>query len=143
MKQHRWVTIYRCFDNGKLVCKGTKKEVAEFIKEPRIMGLGRFADGKPHFGRYVFEPVGRKRIYIELNESKEDTSKPDRDFDERFNIAYQHLLRDGVTCLADRDKAEVFIPLLKEKGLVCTSRKGKEVSGFRKVKYYDILEVVK
>lgn len=134
--------LYEVYDEGILVMTGVLSEIREkFGDIPNDIHRRK----KPWLGRYVFVHKEKTDHYLPSNRRiiKKPNYKPPTKA-EKLERVYYTLKYSGVTCLGDKDKASDFVEYLKERGINVTVRKGKEVSGKRnKIKYYDILEVVK
>ena len=135
---NRWICIYECYENGKLIGKGTSDEIAELIGCNRSTVNAYAIAEKPVYDKYTFKKVDTVLVSIEY-ERKE---KPKQEYnDNTLDYLVRHLRKYGNTVMPNRIKPDKYLEVLKEMDLECIVRKIPDVSEGKKRGFYYILEV--
>lgn len=147
-----WNKVYRVFDieTKKFVFKGTRKEIAVFIKHPSLLTGDRIQERRIYEGRYLmqkdepFEDIlkPRKRKKPKKQEPLPSWANGSKAFYQKVMDAYFVLKSSGNCALANEDIGQEFIQPLKEMGMDAEVRatKGKFVDWKGRAEYFDILE---
>lgn len=159
--------IYEVYDDGQFLMAGTKDEISTRIGSIPDR-IPRYTQ-KKYRGKYTFKATelrrdsdgnnvsverqirGKRKLYCDTIVAKPHKKvwhikKPNYNpptKQERLQYVHEELLRSGITCLGDKEKAEEFVSYLKSKGIKVNVREGRERDDYGKVKRYPILEIAK